>query len=93
MESKAPWWHKFMTKECIVAAVAGFVFGVWTMWYHMRDQLPELEPVPDPEVECHDTLVPVNSDIPTECPNAHQSMSSPWHDKVVCTCPTRPKKR
>jgi hypothetical protein len=23
MDTKTPWWHKFMTKECILAALAG----------------------------------------------------------------------
>lgn len=93
MDTKTPWWHKFMTKECILIAFAGFVFGAWTVWYHMRDGLPELEPVPDPEVECHDTVVPVRDSVPTMCPSAQHRMGSPWAGMVVCSCQTKPHRK
>jgi hypothetical protein len=89
MDTKTPWWHKFMTKECILAALAGFVFGAWTLWYHMRGQLPDPEPAPeDPELACHDAMVPRFQNAVTSCPNVQQRMT-PMGDMVVCSCMTK----
>lgn len=40
MEQKTPWWHRFLTKECIVVGLVSFGFGVWTAWFHFVHEPP-----------------------------------------------------